>query len=126
MDGTREPPRYLPLLLGDCVRMGLREAVHVARVVLEDRIEDQLPHLHVPTLVVRGERDPVVPQRWANVAARLLPAGRLAVIRGVAHVAHYAAPDQFVALACPFHTAAPDHGAREGARAGDDGDAGSV
>lgn len=120
LDGAREPLRYLPLLLGDCLRIGLRQAVQLAREVLADRIEDQLPHMRLPTLVVRGGRDPLVPQRWAEEATRLLPAGRLAVIPDVAHVAHYDAPDRFVALARPFLTAAPERAPWDDVRASND------
>jgi len=102
LDGMREPARYFPLLLGDCIRIGLRAGAQLARVVLADHIEDNLPRLQVPTLVVRGEHDPLVPQRWAEEAARLLPAARLTVVPGVAHVAHYDAPDAFVRIARAF------------------------
>ena len=99
LDGTREPGRYLPLLLGDCLRIGPRAGAHLVRVVLADHIEDNLPRMAVPTLVVRGEHDPLVPQRWGEEATRLLPVARLAVIPGVAHDD---APDHFVHLARPF------------------------
>ena len=102
LDGLREPRRYLPLLIGDGLKIGPREGAHLVRVVLADRIEDNLPRMAVPTLVVRGEHDPLVPQRWGEEATRLLPLARLAVIPGVAHVAHYDAPDRFVRLARPF------------------------
>jgi len=102
LDGTREPLRYLPLLLGDCIRIGTHEGAQLARVVLADHIEHNLPRLHAPTLVVRGEHDPLVPQRWAEEATRLLPTARLMVIPGVAHVAHYDAPDAFTRIARPF------------------------
>ena len=45
------------------------------RYALEDRIEKKLSHVHVPSLVVRGGRDPIVPQHWAEEVARLLPMG---------------------------------------------------
>ena len=35
-------------------------------------------------------------------AAALLPAGRLVVIPGSAHIVHFAAPDAFVAVVRPF------------------------
>ncbi len=102
LDGVREPRRYVALLIGDCVKIGPREGAQLVRVVLADHIEDNLVRLAVPTLVVRGERDPLVPQRWGEEATGLLRAARLAVIPGVAHVAHYDAPDRFVHLARPF------------------------
>lgn len=102
LDGTREPLRFLLLLGGDCLKIGPREGVQLVRAVLSDRIEENLPRMTVPTLVVRGEHDPLVPPRWGEEATRLLPSARLAVITGVAHVAHYDAPDRFVSLARPF------------------------
>ncbi len=111
LDGTREPGRYLALLLGDCLKIGPRAGAQLVRVVLADHIEGNLPRLAAPTLVVRGARDPLVPQRWGEQATRLLPQARLAVIPGVAHVAHYDAPDRFVRLARPFLDAPEEGGA---------------
>ena len=58
LDGAREPGRYLALLLGDCIKIGPREGAQLVRVVLADRIEDNLPQVRVPILVVRGARSP--------------------------------------------------------------------
>ena len=69
---------------------------------LADRIEEKLPRVRVPALVVRGSRDPVCPRRWAEEAAGLLPEGRLAVLPGAAHTASYSAPDGFVRAIGPF------------------------
>lgn len=33
------------------------------------RIEEVLPRIQAPTLVVRGPRDPIIPPRWAEEAA---------------------------------------------------------
>lgn len=44
-----------------------------------------LPRVTARTLVVRGSQDAVAPQAWAEEVARLLPAGRLEVVRGGAH-----------------------------------------
>ena len=41
---------------------------------------------------MRGMRDPLVGAAWAERVASELPAGRLVVVPGVAHAAHYAAP----------------------------------
>ncbi|MDQ3793271.1 MAG: alpha/beta hydrolase [Actinomycetota bacterium] len=89
LDGVREPPSLLPIELFDYLDAGLRRSVRTLRYMLEDRIEEKLPRVRVPILVVRGSRDPIVPQRWAEEAASLLPMGRLAVIPGAAHTANY-------------------------------------
>lgn len=79
LDGTREPPSLLPIMLLDYVSAGLHRSFSTFRYALGDPIEEKLPRVRVPTLVVRGDRDPIVPKRWAERVARLLPKGRLVV-----------------------------------------------
>ena len=76
----------------DYLRCGPRRLFRTLRHALDDAIEAKLPHVGVPALVVRGLRDTVVPQRWAEEVAALLPAGRLALIPGAAHALHFTAP----------------------------------
>ena len=69
---------------------------------LEDRIERKLPHIKVPSLIVRGSNDPIVPQRWAEEAARLLPQGRLAVVPGAFHTVNFSSPLELIRVMVPF------------------------
>ncbi len=92
LDGQREPLALRRTLLRDYVRLRPLPAIQMLRYMLADHIEATLPEVSVPTLVVRGGRDPIVSQCWAEEAARLLPAGRLVVIPGVAHTAQFSAP----------------------------------
>lgn len=92
LDAPREPLSLLPIELLDYLSAGTGRAWRTFRYALEDQIEEKLPHVHVPTLVVRGSRDLIVPQRWAEEAIGLLPMGRLVVIPGAAHTANYGAP----------------------------------
>jgi 2-hydroxy-6-oxonona-2,4-dienedioate hydrolase len=71
---------------------GLPLIVHTIQLALADPIEKKLPYVKVPTLVVRGKEDPIVPQRWAEEVVRLLPQGRLAVIPGAGHTINYTYP----------------------------------
>lgn len=118
-----DPVTHLELWLGDAARDNKIEVVRKDGVIagtthhidadidaVRDRIEDNLPRVRAPVLVVRGEYDPLVPRRWAEEAARLLPNARCAEIAGVAHVAHYDAPARFVRLARPFLDASGDGG----------------
>ncbi len=89
-------------MLLDYLSAGLRRSFATFRHALEDRMEEKLPHLEVPTLVVRGERDPIVPQRWAERAAHLLPEGRLVVVPGAAHTMNYAAPSDLARVVHSF------------------------
>jgi 2-hydroxy-6-oxonona-2,4-dienedioate hydrolase len=86
-----EPPVRATMLL-DYWKAGLPRVLATARYLLRDAIEQKLPRVHVPTLVVRGELDPLVPEPWAEEVVRLLPEGRLVTIAGAAHTVVYFAP----------------------------------
>lgn len=77
----------------------LRQEVAIA---FADRIEDKLPRITAPTLVVRGEHDRVVPQSWAEEVARKLGAGEIRVIAGAGHALNYSAADQLMRVIRPF------------------------
>ena len=91
----REPFSFVPIMLLDYLATGTSRAWRTFRYALQDHIEERLPQVQVPALVVRGSRDPIVPQGWAEEAARLLPKGRIAVVSGSAHVANFDAPSEF-------------------------------
>jgi pimeloyl-ACP methyl ester carboxylesterase len=91
LDALREPLSLLVLIVRDYLFMGPRSFVGTARFAWRHRIEERLPLVQTPTLVVRGERDAFVSQEWCEEAARLLPRGELAVLDG-AHAVHYSAP----------------------------------
>jgi pimeloyl-ACP methyl ester carboxylesterase len=55
------------------------------RPMLEHRIELVLPAIAVPTLVIRGEHDRIVPRYWAEEVAALVPDGRYAEVPGRGH-----------------------------------------
>lgn len=101
-NSPRERLAQLPLMLRDYWDAGLRRALRTLRMSLQDHIEDKLPYVQAPTLVVRGSRDPIVPQRWAEQVVRLLPRGRLEVIPGGTHTLNFAAPLELVRAVEPF------------------------
>jgi len=84
--------------------LGPRRAADMVRIGLHDPIEHKLRQIAATTLVVRGTRDAIVPQRWAEEAARLLQNGRLAVIDRAAHTINYSQPDRLAQLVVPFLT----------------------
>jgi len=92
LDLPRERLRFYPIMAADYFRAGPVRMYRTLRYGIEHHVERKLPLVHVPTLVVRGERDPIVPQAWAKEVTRLLPHGRLVVIPGATHVANYFAP----------------------------------
>jgi pimeloyl-ACP methyl ester carboxylesterase len=92
----------VPLSVRDYWQCGLRRLIGTFRSALQDRIEEKLPHLRVPTLVVRGGKDPIVPQRWCEEAVRLLPRGRLVVIPGAGHTVNYNSPVELARVVREF------------------------
>lgn len=86
LDMLREPLGYWPLLLRDYLVTGSARTVVTLRHAIRDPVADKLPHVNVPTLVVRGSRDPIAPREWVEEMVRRLPRGRLLVIPGAAHV----------------------------------------
>lgn len=52
----------------------------------------------MPTLLVWGERDPIIPVRHARAAHEQIPGSRLVVFRGVGHMPHLDRPEEFARL----------------------------
>jgi 2-hydroxy-6-oxonona-2,4-dienedioate hydrolase len=101
-DGRYEPPSLLLVLARDYRDAGARRLVRTFLYALRDPIAEKLPRVRAPALVVRGGRDPIVPQRWAEEATRLLPSGRLVVVPGVGHAVNYAAPHELARIVLRF------------------------
>lgn len=97
VDWTMERPSRAAAHAIDYRRAGVPRAVRTFRLALADRIERQLPRMTMPTLVVRGARDPIVPARWAREVAALLPHGRYAEIPHGPHCVNYTTPAPFAA-----------------------------
>ncbi|HZG94538.1 MAG TPA: alpha/beta hydrolase [Mycobacteriales bacterium] len=101
-DTVREPPSLAGIIAVDYTAFGPRNVVGVGRVAIAHRLEDVLPRVGVPALVVRGSRDRLVSQAWAERCAALLPRGRLAVIDGVGHAVNHNAADRLAPLVQAF------------------------
>jgi len=97
LDARYEPASLLAIIVRDYLFMGPRTFLGTARHAWRHRMEERLPLVHAPTLVVRGARDAFVSQRWCEEAAELLPHGQLAVLDG-AHAVHYSAPRELSRL----------------------------
>ena len=110
LDIPREPLLLDLIQAWAYLRAGPRRTFHTARAMVRDPIEAKLPLVRQPALVVRGGRDPIVPQRWAEEVTRLLPRGRLVVVPGAAHAVNYNAPTALVDAVCDFLASdMPDH-----------------
>ncbi|MDO8362763.1 MAG: alpha/beta fold hydrolase, partial [Actinomycetota bacterium] len=62
---------------------------------------------HVPTLVVWGDRDDIIPVQHAHIAHEAIPGSRLVILDDVGHFPHLEAPEQFLATLTDFLTTTP-------------------
>lgn len=115
-DAPREPWRLAVLVTRDYLRAGPRRLLATLGHALADRIEEKLPGIAQPTLVVCGARDPVVTVRWASECARLVglehpgaAGGTMQCVATAAHALPYDDPATFAAIIVNF--------ARHGVRA---------
>lgn len=61
-----------------------------------------LPRLHVPTLLVWGDRDRMIPLAHARQAVEQMPDARLVVFEGAGHFPHLDQPERFAELMREF------------------------
>lgn len=91
-DSCIEPPTVTAQLLRDYARFGVWRYLQTVRYMLRDRPENRLSGCMQPTLVMRGEKDAIVPQVWAQRIADGLPDAQYVELPGQPHAIHYAAP----------------------------------
>jgi pimeloyl-ACP methyl ester carboxylesterase len=108
-DVPREPWRLAVIVARDYLRAGPRRILVTLAEALRDRIEEKLPTIAQPVLVVCGARDPVVTVRWASECARLVgierpgaPGGVMQCVATAAHALPYDDPDTFTGIITNF------------------------
>lgn len=102
LNAPYEKASQLPIQVQDYSAAGLPRVIRTMQIAFSDRIEAKLPYMHIPTLVVRGENDPVVPQKWAQEIVELLPNGKLNVIPSGGHTLNYSKPVELARVCDEF------------------------
>jgi 2-hydroxy-6-oxonona-2,4-dienedioate hydrolase len=102
LDSVREPVGLLALEMVDYVQHVRKSGIGGFVEMIRDSVERNLSLVRAPTLVVRGDRDPIVPHTWAEEVAATLPRGRLVEVPGAAHAVNYNAPDALTRLILDF------------------------
>jgi pimeloyl-ACP methyl ester carboxylesterase len=72
------------------------------RASLDYDFRERLPDVHVPTLIVWGEKDSIIPARDANEFERLIPDSRKVVMRDTGHIPMAERPQAFNDLLLDF------------------------
>ncbi|MBW7836061.1 MAG: alpha/beta fold hydrolase [Sphingomonadales bacterium] len=65
------------------------------RAILTTDFRSVLPKIKVPTLIIVGDEDRVLPPRESESLARLIPHSDLVVLKGVGHLSNIEAPEVF-------------------------------
>ena len=90
------------IAISDYLRGGVFRYARTFHHMIANQIEPRLSEVQAPTLVVWGTRDYIVPRRFVERIAQLVPNGRLAVIPGAAHGMNYSHPRMFRDSILPF------------------------
>jgi pimeloyl-ACP methyl ester carboxylesterase len=85
-------------LLADAARMSPDAVVGFLQALHRWNVEAELPGLRVPTVILWGAKDVLVPRAGLEKMAGLLPCGELVVWPDAGHSPQLERPDQFVAL----------------------------
>ena len=64
-------------------------ATRLLGFALRRPIEDDLGRVSAPILLLRGDDDPISPQRWIAELASIVPGAQVLAIEGAAHAANY-------------------------------------
>ena len=85
-----------------CSREGHRSLLATSRGWSAAHIEENLARIQVPTLIIWGEDDAVVPIKNAHKMHDQIPNARLVVLKDCGHVPPEEKPDSFVELVAEF------------------------
>ncbi|MGK9170180.1 alpha/beta hydrolase [Inquilinus limosus] len=105
-NGKYNPKSLDPICWDDYRRCGFLRVLRTFQHSLNDHLEDQAPHIRAPTLVVRGECDPICRSGWTRQLVDLLPDGHFVEIPRVAHTLVYTAPRELADVTRSF---IPEH-----------------
>lgn len=120
VDVPRERRSLIPLHAMDDLRAGPVRILRTLRHATRHHLQNVLPKVDAPTLVLRGTRDPVVSRQEALTAALLARRGNLQEIEGAPHAANFSEPDKVAEAILPFlrepHAGQSAHDERAAAR----------
>ncbi|WP_238581580.1 alpha/beta fold hydrolase [Demequina aestuarii] len=91
-DSLGESPRANAIIVTDYLRCGMPWYLAQTRHLLDYAIEEDVARLTMPTLIIRGVRDPISGAEWCARLHDDAPMGTLAQIPGHRHVVQYSAP----------------------------------
>lgn len=102
VNAPRERLTLIPIVVWDYLTAGIWRGIKTLQYAIDDPVEEKLPRVAQPMMIVCGGRDPMVPEAWARRVASLLPHGTYVVLPRAAHAINYSAPDELMLSIKPF------------------------
>ncbi|MBG6183658.1 pimeloyl-ACP methyl ester carboxylesterase [Arthrobacter sp. CAN_A214] len=106
-DSLREAPSANLIVFTDYLRTGIRWYLSELKPMMTYPLEDRMPGMKCPALVLRGSRDPVARKEWCRELAETSPAGQFSEIEGHPHVVQHSAPAAVAELIRTFTRSIP-------------------
>ncbi|CAN7544751.1 alpha/beta hydrolase [Terrabacter sp. LjRoot27] len=108
-DGIREPLGLMQVAVPDYLRFGVPSTLRMFRALTRYPALDRLLELHIPTLVVLGSADPLMPAppRVKEVAGQIDNSVLLVVIHGAAHAINFSHPGELANVIRQFMSDQP-------------------
>lgn len=104
----RLPPSFMPVLVADALRAGPVTIARATRELMTTDLRADLAGLDIPTCIVWGEHDHVVPVDVGRDLARRIPGAKLIVINRAGHNPMWDRSAEFNQIAIDFMTGSGD------------------
>ncbi len=101
-NAPRYSPRLAPTVVHDFIDAGPWRSARTLRRALQDPVEEKLFGIEAPTLIVRPEKDRLVPEAWTKRVAKRIPDSQLVVLPKTGHSIGSKAAARLTALLVPF------------------------
>jgi pimeloyl-ACP methyl ester carboxylesterase len=101
-NAPRSSPRLATTVVHDLIDAGPWRSARTLRKALDDPVEEKLGQIEAPTLVVRPERDRLVPPSLTERVADLIPDAELLVLPKAGHSIGPRTAARLTALLVPF------------------------
>lgn len=97
-----EPISYYPILIKLYAQAGIRRTIKTFHYALKQNEVNDVKKIKVPTLILRGARDPIVSQKWVVKLNNLIPKSKLVVIPKAGHALNFNSPERLVSAIRTF------------------------
>ncbi|MEP6469182.1 MAG: alpha/beta fold hydrolase [Chloroflexota bacterium] len=100
--GTRTDLQSVRMVMGTLLAAGPMRILAATSATLRADLAAEAASLPMPTLLIWGDRDRLVPVDAGRRLARTIPDARFIAIPGAGHQAMWEAPEAFTAAVLPF------------------------